>query len=184
MQTLDEITQQDINEFNTVIDAKATRLEEAMKAGEEEMIARHSQEVNDLIASMEEKLSRHVIYSKEYYELKNSEAALVKQQRFKEAEIVQKKAEKLGNLNLEKWNKIRNDKIRAQITKLTTMQNNEKNTFRAKYDTEFDMLNKERQMGLNSINHKFKNRKQELLLQHKQEWIMFDNFKLHKASMM
>lgn len=52
-----------------------------MKQGEDKMASKHNQEINNLVASLEEKLSRHVVFSKEYLELKNSEGNLVKQQR-------------------------------------------------------------------------------------------------------
>ena len=81
IQNLEENHKQEINEFNTAINLKLSEVEERMKKQEEEIIWRHNKEMNDLIMSLEEKISKHVVFSREFNELKKAEASLVKQQR-------------------------------------------------------------------------------------------------------
>lgn len=58
----------------------------------------------------------------------------------------------------------------------------ERSALKQKFDTEYDMLKNEKEEQLNKLIHKFKNKKLELEMQHKQEKLFNDNEHLLKAS--
>lgn len=102
--------------------------------------------------------------------------------RFKEAAIIRKKLDVQEKIDSEKWNKEKNDKIKSQTVKTAQKHLVEKNTLKKKVETEIEIMKKEKAKGLETIIHKYKNRKFDLEKQQKQEKSLNDNNNLLKAS--
>jgi uncharacterized protein with gpF-like domain len=58
----------------------------------------------------------------------------------------------------------------------------EKTVLKKKIEIEYEVLKKEKEKTIENIVNKYKNRKLDLGLQHKQDWIFLENANLLKAS--
>jgi hypothetical protein len=83
---------------------------------------------------------------------------------------------------VEKWNREKNEKIKAQTVKTAQKHLVEKNSLKKKNDIELEVLKKEKTLAYEKILHKYKNRKLDLELQQKQEKVHTENVNLYKAS--
>ena len=71
-----------MEEFNEEWNTKFNEFEQRSKNYEETLKQKHAKEMDDLYVYLEQKLSKHVKYSKEFLSLKNQEENLVKLQRY------------------------------------------------------------------------------------------------------
>jgi hypothetical protein len=102
--------------------------------------------------------------------------------RYVEAHFVKVKADNLQKIETDKYFMERNDKIRAKSEALASKQMLERNALKQKYETEYEMLKKEKEdEGLKLIS-KFKKKKLDLEMQQKQEKNLNENENLMKAS--
>lgn len=182
MENLEMSYKKETEEFNAEWDAKFNELEERSSSLEEALKEKHAKEMEELYAYLEQKLPKNVKFSKLYLELKNQEENLVKQQRYKEAGVVQKKIENLEKGDSEKWNNNKTDKIKSQTVKTAQKHLAEKNALKKKIEVELEGMRKEKDAGLERIMHKYKNRKFDLEMQQKQEKLLSENANLLKAS--
>lgn len=182
MENLENSYKKEIEEFHSEWDMKFKEFEDRSKAMEDTLNQKHSKEMEELYTFLEQKLPKNVKFSREYLELKNQEETLVKQQRFKEASLIKKKAENLEKVDTETWNKAKTEKIKSQSVKTAHQHLIEKNALKKKIEIEFDVMKKQRQSGLEQINHKYKNRKFDLEMQQKQEKLLNENNNVMKAS--
>jgi hypothetical protein len=185
MQELDNLDMAFKKEQEDYINSWETKFgefEEQSRQLEEALKEKHMKEMEELYNYLEQKLAKNVKFSKHYHELKSQEENLVKQQNFKEAALIKKKAEEVERKDTEKWNKEKTDKIKSQSVKTAQKQLNEKNALRKKIDIQLEVMRKEKDSGIERILHKYKNRKFDLEMQQKQEKLMNENNNLYKAS--
>lgn len=182
MENLENSYKKEIEDFNGEWDVKFKEFEERSKMMEDSLNHKHAKEMEELYTFLEQKLPKNVKFSREYLELKGQEESLVKQQRFKEASLIKKKAENLEKTDTEGFNKTKTEKIKSQSVKTAHKHLVEKNSLKKKIEIEFEVMKKQRQEGLEQINHKFKNRKFDLEQQQKQEKLLSENNNVMKAS--
>ena len=96
--------------------------------------------------------------------------------------MIKKKSDIQEKIDSEKWNKEKNEKIKSQTVKTAQKHLIEKNSLKKKVEIEIEVMKKEKGAGLETLVHKYKNRKFDLELQQKQEKLLNDNANLFKAS--
>jgi len=99
-----------------------------------------------------------------------------------EAAIIRKKIEVQEKIDSDKWNKEKNEKIKSQTVKTAQKHLIEKNSLKKKVEIEIEVMKKEKARGLETIIHKYKNRKFDLEKQQKQEKQLNENPNSLKAS--
>jgi hypothetical protein len=182
MENLELSYKREVDEYNAEWDSKFKEFEERSKALEESLNQKHAKETDELYSMLEQKLPKNVKFSREYLELKNQEENLVKQQRFKEALLIKRKSEALEKLDSERFSKGKSEKIKSESVKTANKHLLEKNALKKKIEIEFEVMKKQRQQGMEKINHKYKNRKFDLEVQQKQEKLLNENTNLMRAS--
>lgn len=96
--------------------------------------------------------------------------------------MIKQKCEELESVEIDKFNKDRNDKIKAKTDHIAHKHLLERNSLKQKFDAEYEMLKRQKDETVENINLKFKNRKLDLELQQKNEKNLNENEKLMKAS--
>lgn len=182
MDSLEATYRKEVEEYNVQWDKKIVEFEEQARSLLDEMKSRHEKELEIHEANLVKKLYKPSKFSRTFIELKNQEENLVRQQRFKEAQLIKKKADNLERQDVEKWNKEKNDKVGCNTENLKTKQSGEVKALEKKLATQIEVLRKERETGFNVILHRFKNKKFELEKQHKKERLLIENESLYKAS--
>lgn len=83
----------------------------------------------------------------------------MKQQRFEEAKVVQKKRALLEQKEIEKWNKEKEQKIKIGTQKQSNKNLQEKNIILKKFESELAIMRSMKQKEIEQIDKKFQNRK-------------------------
>ena len=96
--------------------------------------------------------------------------------------LIKKKSEVQEKIDSDKWNKQKNEKIKAQTVKTAQKHLNERNSMKKKIEIEIEVLRKEKAAALEKTIHKYKNRKYDLDTQQKQERLYNENVNLFRAS--
>ena len=180
--SLDNSYKNELDDFNSSWDDKFKKLEEKTKSLEDSLAQKHNQQMNELYEYLEMKLPKNVKYSKAYYEAKSQEENLVKIQNFAEASQMKKKIEEIEKADTDKFNKEKYEKIKSESVKTANKHMSEKATLKKKIEMEFEVLKKERQSNLEKLLLKYKNRKNELENQQKQEIVYLENENILKRS--
>lgn len=92
------------------------------------------------------------------------------------------KAKNLEDLEIDKFNKERNEKIKIRADQLEHRHHLEKSALKQKLDGEYETLKKMKEDEAQKLIQKFKIRKRELELQQKQEKNLQENYNLANAS--
>ena len=150
MENLEQAYQAEIEKFNSTWSEKFQDLEDRSQKAEDAINERQLKEMEDLYATIGDKLPRKVKYSKEYLLLDHQEKMLVKLQKFDEAKVIRKRKEQQKKVDEEKWDK-------------------EKNVLKKKFETELDIMKKEKEKEIAQIEKKYQAKKIELELQQKSE---------------
>lgn len=182
MDSLEMSYKEELEKFNQLWDESFSQFEDKSKREEDVLNNRHSKEMEELYAYLEQKLPKQVKYSKKYLDLKNQEENLVKLQRFKEASLLKKQLDSMDKFDTEKFNKDKYDKIKSQSVKTANKHMSEKAALRKKIEINYEIMKKDRQAKLEQLLLKYKNRKSELDNQQKQELLYIDNENLLKKS--
>jgi len=160
---------------------KMKEFEENSRKMEEDMNLRHKNEMETLAKHLEANANtNNVKYPPEYLHLRRSEMILSRQQRFKEAEFVKQKRIQIEKNEMEKHGKTNNNKFKGKLEKLAHKQLLEKQALRKKIESTLDAFEKERKLGEDNLQHKYRNRRQELLSQQHQERLLSENENLLK----
>ena len=167
---------------NSNWDIKNKQFEENSRKMEEEMNSRHKNEMETLAKHLESTLNSNVKYPPEYLHLRRSEINLSKQQRFKEAEYVKQKRLAIERTENENFKKTNNDKFKGKLEKLAHKQFLEKQALRKKIESGLDAMDKERKVGDDLLNNKYRNLRQDLNIQQHQEKLLNQNENILKKS--
>ena len=182
MEKLELAYRQEVDEYNGIWDKKVVEFEDEARRLEEELKERHAKELEEYETNLQKKLFKSSKFSKSYLELRAQEENLVKQQRFKEAQLTKKKADAMEKEDSEKWNKEKSDKVGTNSENLRSKQLSEHRALLKKLDIQNEVLKKERDTGFHTILHRFKNKKFDLEKQHKKELTLGLNDNWNKAS--
>ena len=169
MENLEQAYQAEIEKFNSTWSEKFQDLEDRSQKAEDAINERQLKEMEDLYATIGDKLPRKVKYSKEYLLLDHQEKMLVKLQKFDEAKVIRKRKEQQKKVDEEKWDKEKNEKIKAQAIQKSKKHIAEKNVLKKKFETEIDIMKKEKEKEIAQIEKKYQAKKIELELQQKSE---------------
>lgn len=179
---LEQAYKEELDEFNLFWDDRFAKFEEKSKLEETNLNQRQSKEMDELYIYLEQKIPKNVKFSKTYIDLKSQEENMVKQQRFKEAALLKKKLEEIEKSDTEKFNKDKYEKIKAQSVKTANKHMIEKDALRKKVEIGYEVMKKERQQAMEKLLLKYKNRKNELDNQQKQELFYLENENILKKS--
>ena len=179
---IEYIFKSEVEELEMRYDNGFQELDAKSKAQEEKIVEKHQNEMEELYNYLDMKLPKIVKYSKKYLDLKTQEMNLAKQQKYKDALLIKKECEGLDKLDTKRFNKEKTDKIKSQSIKTANRHLNEKNAFKKKIELEFEELKKRKEIELNTLLLKYRNRKNELENQQKQEQIIYGNKYKLKAS--
>lgn len=182
VESLESAYKSELDDFNANWDQRFKEFEDKSKKDEDGLNQKHSKEMEELYAFLEQRLPKNVKYSKNYLDLKSQEENLVKQQRFKEAALLKKQIESMDKFDTEKFNKDKYEKIKSQSVKTANKHMAEKANLRKKVEIGYEMLKKARQAEMEKLLLKYKNRKTELDNQQKQEIVYIENENLLKKS--
>jgi hypothetical protein len=182
MDSLEQTYRKEVDEFNGIWDKKISDFDEESKTSEETLRTKHAKDLQEYEAEIEKKNFKPSKQSKVFIELRHQEDALVKQERYKEAQLIKKKVDHVEKHDSEQWSKVKNEKVETASDNLRAKQELEYNAFRKKVDTQFEVLRKEREIAFNIIFNRFKNKKFDLDKQHKKAKLFAENESLNKAS--
>jgi len=182
MEKLELAYRQEVDEYNGIWDKKVVEFEDEARRLENELRERHAKELEEYEANLQKKLFKPSKFSKAYLELRAQEENLVKQQRFKEAQLIKKKADAMEKEDYDKYSKEKSDKVGTNSENLRSKQLGELRALRKKLDIQNEVLKKERDTGFHTILHRFKNKKFDLEKQHKKELTLGTNDNLNRAS--
>jgi len=180
---LEENFSKDMEMYNGNWEQKMKDFEEYSRKTEEDMNARHKNDMETLAKQLESNVVTNVKYPPEYLDLRRSEQILSRQQRFKEAEFVKQKRLALERDTIQKTNSHKNDKFKGKLENLAHKQLLEKQALRKKIESTLDEMEKERKRGDDNMSHKYNNRRQVLLTQQHQEKLLSENENMLKKRM-
>lgn len=180
--SLDEMYKKEYENLELVYNNKFSELELKSKQQEESMNLKHQEDMKFFYTQLEKKLPNNVKYSKKYLDLKNMEMNLAKQKKYKDAQLIKKKCEEIEAEDTNRFQKEKTEKINSHTLKNMNKLSNIKNAMKQKLDLEFNEITKEKQIQLDILIQKYKNKKAELEIQHKMENNVTNNSNLMKLS--
>eukprot|EP01017_Pseudomicrothorax_dubius_P038119 TRINITY_DN5672_c0_g1_i1.p1 TRINITY_DN5672_c0_g1~~TRINITY_DN5672_c0_g1_i1.p1 ORF type:complete len:309 (-),score=117.76 TRINITY_DN5672_c0_g1_i1:162-1088(-) len=168
---IEESHLEEFNKFNEFWDKKMLDFQEEAAKAENELLSRHQEELTKFAEELEKSLPDRPKDSSEILNLRRIEESLARQREYIEAHKVQQKCNSIVMEEIEKWNTIRDQKIRNQISQLVTKQSQELNAFRQRVTSNQDESNKMRTAELERLIQKYQNIRKEVENQHQMEMI-------------
>ncbi len=132
------------------------------KKQEKDLVEAHNKKMEEYISKLTSEYPK-IKYSTEYLNGRVQENKLAKQERYKEA--AQKKIinDKMQQKENEKYEKERSENINKNTETLGIKQQKDLNVLRARLARMYDLLIGKKDKALETLNNKFKNKKQELI---------------------
>ena len=164
-----QVLEKDINIINKTLfdeykklDKKIQEFVELGKKQEKELVELHNKKMEEYITKATAEYPP-IKYSTEYLNGRLQESKLVKQERFVEA--AQKKAliDKLQTKENEKYEADRSENINKSAESLGIKQEQDLNVLRARLARIYDLMTSKKEKDLETLDNKFKNKKQELI---------------------
>ena len=159
------------NEFISLAHHWETRLTEFITKcdqNEKEMLTSHSNQMEMLMNNLTSKYPS-MKYSKHYLEMKQKEINHAKQEQYKDAHYYKCKCEQMEKVESENYIKKRNEHIQMKCELLGHKQENERKCLRNKFNRQFELLNKQKEIEFEKLKLKYKNLKKELDNVHKKQ---------------
>ena len=143
-------------------DKKIQEFVEKGKKEEKELVETHNKKMEEYISKLTAEYPR-IKYSTEYLNGRVQENKLAKQERYKEA--AQKKVinDKMQQKENEKYEQERSENINKNAETLGIKQEQDLNVLRARLARIYDLLVSKKDKALETLNNKYKNKKQELI---------------------
>ncbi len=179
-QTLEGDYETERKELEEKWDKKIQGFVDEGKKQEKELVEFHNKKMEEYITKLTSEYPR-IKYSTEYLNGRVQENKLAKQERYKEA--AQKKLinDKMQQKENEKYEKERSENINKNAEALGIKQEQDLNVLRARLARDYDLLATKKEKALETLNNKYKNKKQELIgVQHRQINIA-NNVHVHRA---
>ena len=161
-QTLEDEYKSERKELEEKWDKKIQEFVELGKKQEKELVELHNKKMEEYITKATAEYPP-IKYSTEYLNGRLQESKLVKQERFVEA--AQKKAliDKLQTKENEKYEADRSENINKSAESLGLKQEQDLNVLRARLARIYDLMTSKKEKELETLDNKFKNKKQELI---------------------
>ena len=161
-QTLEGDYETEKKELEEKWDKKIQDFVDEGKKQEKELVEIHNKKMEEYITKLTSEYPR-IKYSTEYLNGRVQENKLAKQERYKEA--AQKKIlnDKIQQKENEKYEHERSENINKNAETLGIKQEQDLNVLRARLAREYDLLVSKKEKALETLNNKYKNKKQELV---------------------
>eukprot|EP01017_Pseudomicrothorax_dubius_P018650 TRINITY_DN2059_c0_g1_i1.p1 TRINITY_DN2059_c0_g1~~TRINITY_DN2059_c0_g1_i1.p1 ORF type:complete len:293 (-),score=108.02 TRINITY_DN2059_c0_g1_i1:139-1017(-) len=171
---IEEAHLSEFNQFNEFWDKKMQQFSEEAAQAEQEMTARHQEELAKFEEELNNSLPPQPKGSSELLNLRKIEENLARQKDYVEAHKVQQKCLEMEREELAKWLAVRESKIRGQVQLLATKQAQEINALRKRVNTAQEEQRKARSLELERLIQKYHNIKNELEIQQQMEALKLD----------
>ena len=161
-ETLEGDYESERKELEEKWDKKIQEFVEEGKKQEKELVETHNKKMEEYITKLTSEYPR-IKYSTEYLNGRVQENKLAKQERYKEAaqkKIINDKMQKKEN---EKYEQERSENINKNAETLGIKQEQDLNVLRARLARIYDLLVSKKDKALETLNNKYKNKKQELI---------------------
>ena len=161
-QTLEGDYESERKELEEHWDKKIQEFVDEGKKQEKELVEAHNKKMEEYITKLTSEYPR-IKYSTEYLNGRVQENKLAKQERYKEA--AQKKLinDKMQQKENEKYEQERSENINKNVEALGIKQEQDLNVLRARLARIYDLLVSKKDKALETLNNKYKNKKQELI---------------------
>ena len=143
-------------------DKKIKDFVEEGKKQEKELVELHNKKMEEYISKLTAEYPR-IKYSTEYLNGRVQENKLAKQERYKEAAQKKLVNDKMQQKENEKYEQERSENINKNAETLGIKQEQDLNVLRARLARIYDLLVSKKDKALETLNNKFKNKKQELI---------------------
>lgn len=167
-------------DLNEKWDKKIQEFVESGKKMEEELISQHNKKMEEFIADQTTKYPK-IKYSTQYLQGRRQEAALVKCERYKEAQEKKNVLDKIRDAENSKYEEERSKNINKAAENLGVKQEEELNILRARLARTYDLLSCQREKDLEQLEIKFRNQLNEMLMLHKIALNISGNINLDRA---
>ena len=150
------------------------------KKQEKELVELHNKKMEEYITKLTSEYPR-IKYSTEYLNGRVQENKLAKQERYKEA--AQKKLinDKMQQKENQKYEQERSENINKNAEALGIKQEQDLNVLRGRLARDYDLLMSRKDKALETLNNKFKNKKQELIGVQNRQINIANNVHVHRA---
>ena len=163
--------EKEMDNLNTKWEAELQKNEEETKAQYEEIQERQMQEMEGLQETLKKNAPTQAKMSPEVLNLEYQISVLVKDQRYNEAAVVQKKLEKLRDACLQKSHGTIDDSIRNKLEGANKRQENELIAVEKRINANREALFKAKDFEFEQLNSKFKVYREKLENNHVNEFI-------------
>ena len=160
-QTLEGDYESERKELEEKWDKKIQEFVDEGKKQEKELVEAHNKKMEEYISKLTSEYPR-IKYSTEYLNGRVQENKLAKQERYKEAAQKKLLNDKMQQKENEKYEQERSENINKNAETLGIKQEQDLNVLRARLARIYDLLVSKKDKALETLNNKFKNKKQEL----------------------
>ena len=161
-ETLEGDYESERKELEEKWDKKIKDFVEEGKKQEKELVELHNKKMEEYISKLTSEYPR-IKYSTEYLNGRVQENKLAKQERNKEASQKKILNDKIQQKENEKYEHERSENINKNAETLGIKQEQDLNVLRARLAREYDLLVSRKEKALETLNNKYKNKKQELV---------------------
>jgi hypothetical protein len=178
--TLEGDYESDKKELEEKWDKKIQDFVEEGKKQEKELVEMHNQKMEEYIKKLTSEYPR-IKYSVEYLNGRVQENKLAKQERYKEAAEKKIINDKMQQKENEKYEKERSENINKNAETLGIKQEQDLNVLRARLARIYDLLVSKKDKDLETLNNKYKNKKQELIAEQTRKMNISNNTNADRA---
>jgi hypothetical protein len=161
-ETLEGDYESERKELEEKWDKKIKDFVEEGKKQEKELVELHNKKMEEYISKLTSEYPR-IKYSTEYLNGRVQENKLAKQERYKEAAQKKLLNDKMQQKENEKYEQERSENINKNAETLGIKQEQDLNVLRARLARIYDLLVSKKDKALETLNNKYKNKKQELI---------------------
>ena len=161
-ETLEGDYESERKELEEQWDKKIKEFVEDGKKQEKELVELHNKKMEEYISKLTSEYPR-IKYSTEYLNGRVQENKLAKQERYKEAAQKKIANDKMQQKENEKYEQERSENINKNAESLGLKQEQDLNVLRARLARIYDLLVSKKDKALETLNNKYKNKKQELV---------------------
>lgn len=163
--------EKELDQLNAKWEAELTQNEEQARLQFEEVQQRQQQEMAEFQERLKKEVPNQVKMSSEVLNLEYQVAALVKDQRYNEAAVVQKKLERLRDQVIVKANSGIDDSIRLKLEAASKRQENEIVAIEKRINSNRDLLLRAKNEEFERLNSKFRVYREKLENNHVNEFL-------------
>jgi hypothetical protein len=181
MQMFEENYLNELNQFEEFWKEKMQEHQDKCKKEEEDLLTNHHNEITNAQKILEEYYNKKIMkHTAEYLNLKKQESVMKKQERFLEAHQIKEQCIAMNKKETEEFYKKNNEAMKVKMLQLIKKCNQEMEVFRQKFQTEANMLNKEKEKIFEVLIQKYKNKKTDLNMKQSNEKYLNENTQINK----